>query len=360
VISAPLTLTASALTDGRPTFTESAPSVGTVVYDDSVEHTYLRTASFDHAARPTAMTLPVDPDWDPLGVDPSPEISGALEYDRRGLPARALLTVGALDPIPVVAAIEYLRDGLVSHIEYGDLGSAPVIESHTEYDVRRRPVRMTTTREPTAGAMAGELGEVSVVHDQRLEWDTASNLTALVDERLPSEWPDEFRPQTVEITHDSLYRVVGALFHYSTELGDDEDDDASNWRSTAAASNAVDPMRPEPADMVGSPSGGNRVRSLVWEWDWLGNMTEWTDDAQQFYERSIGDIQNGQDLASGPSAVGDERPSALYLSSNLDLVGEGGGWVELAATSPSSRCTASARRWARSTAVLRAGPKPSR
>jgi RHS repeat-associated protein len=324
VISAPLTLTASALTDGRPTFTESAPSVGTVVYDDSVEHTYLRTASFDHAARPTAMTLPVDPDWDPLGVDPSPEISGALEYDRRGLPARALLTVGALDPIPVVAAIEYLRDGLVSHIEYGDLGSAPVIESHTEYDVRRRPVRMTTTREPTAGALEGELGEVSVVHDQRLEWDTASNLTALVDERLPSEWPDGFRPQTVEITHDSLYRVVGALFHYSTDLGDDEDDDASDWRTNAAASNAVDPMRPEPAAMVGSPSGGNRVRSLVWEWDWLGNMTEWTDDAQQFYERSIGDITNGHDL--GASA----RPSALYVSTNLDVVTDGtGGWVEV-------------------------------
>jgi len=50
-------------------------------------------------------------------------------------------------------------------------------------------------------------------------------------------------------------------------------------------------------------------------------MTEWSDDAQQFYERSIGEITNGQDIAA--------RPSALYVTSNLELVGDGGGWVEV-------------------------------
>ena len=323
VISAPIPGDETTLLpDGRPFFDENTPSsAGTLTYDESVEHTYVRTAAFDHAARPTSMTLPVDPDWDPAGLDTAPAIRGRLEYDRRGLPARALLSVGTLDEIPVVAAIEYLRDGLVSHIDYGDLGSGPAIASDTEYDVRRRPTRMTTTRAPDAGALAGELGEVSIVHDQRLQWDAASNLTALVDERDPSEWPAGFRPQTVEITHDSLYRVVGALFHYSTEDGDDEDDTASNWRTAASPSNTVDPMRPVPAAMVGEASTGDRVRSLTWEWDWLGNMTEWTDDAQQFYERSIGDITNGQPI--------NERPSALYVASDLDIVGNGGGWVEV-------------------------------
>lgn len=304
---------------GRPMFEEDTFPTGTVVYDES--HTYVRSATFDHAARPVSMTLPADPDWDPMGMDPSPEILGELEYDRRGLPARALLTVGAGDPIPVVAAIDYLRDGLVSHIEYGDLGMGErAIESDTDYDVRRRPTRMTTTRDASPGALPDELGEVTVVHDQRLEWDAASNLTALIDERDPSEWPDQFRPQTVEITHDSLYRVVGAMFHYSTELGDDEDDEASDWRLSAEDSNDVDPMRPAPAAMIGD-APPDRVRSLTWDWDWLGNMTDWTDDAQQFYERSIGAITNGHGIEA--------RPSALYVATNLDVVGDGGGWVEV-------------------------------
>jgi RHS repeat-associated protein len=60
----------------------------------------------------------------------------------------------------------------------------------------------------------------------------------------------------------------------------------------------------------------------VWSWDWLGNMTEWSDDAQQFYERSIGDITNGQDVSA--------RPSALYVASSIDpMHPESSGWVEL-------------------------------
>jgi len=55
---------------------------------------------------------------------------------------------------------------------------------------------------------------------------------------------------------------VGALFHYSTEEGDDEDDDASNWRTNAVGPNGVDPMRPNPAAMVGTASTGS-LRSDV-------------------------------------------------------------------------------------------------
>jgi RHS repeat-associated protein len=321
VISPALPGATGALADGRPTFVEATGSVGTVVYDEAPGHTYVRTASYDHADRPLAATLPSDPDWDPLDTASSPTISGRLEYDRRGMPARALMRVGDGPEIPIVSAVEYLRDGLVSRVAYGSLDGRPVVESRTDYDARRRPVGMLTTRTPDVGALPDDLQSVSIVHAQRFEWDAASNLTAQVDERDPSEWPAGLRPQSVEITHDSLYRVVGALYHYSTESSDDADDVASDWRDAAAASNAVDPMRPDPATLVSTASSGNRVRNLVWEWDWLGNMTEWSDDAQQFYERSIGEIQNGQEV--------DQRPSALYVSSNLDEVGDGGGWLEV-------------------------------
>ena len=81
-------------------------------------------------------------------------------------------------------------------------------------------------------------------------------MAVIVDERDPEEWADGFRPQSVEIEHDSLYRVVSAMFHYSTPEGDDEDDVGTDWRDhangvgEATGPNDVDPMRPEPAPMV--------------------------------------------------------------------------------------------------------------
>lgn len=331
VIAAAPSIDTSSLGSGAlPTFTEPTVSASTVLYDEA--HTYVRTAQFDHAGRPTSMALPRDPDWDEDGLTNAPLVQGKLTYNARGLPATAELIVGDDDPIHVVRAIHYLRDGLVDLIQYGNQApsvgeSETVVASTTQYDERRRPTRLQSVR-PATGSTG--LRAVTAIADQVLVWDAASNLTALLDQRDASDWPAGNRPQSVEIQHDSLYRVVGALFNY-TEPGDGAPgspfesvgtDDATDWRDTAAASNSVDPMRPEPAAMV-TTSAPQRVQGLTWEWDWLGNMQEWTDDAQQFYERSIGDIQNGYEVGG--------RPSALYLASNMADVGAGGegGFVQL-------------------------------
>ncbi|MEM9074412.1 MAG: RHS repeat-associated core domain-containing protein, partial [Myxococcota bacterium] len=62
---------------------------------------------------------------------------------------------------------------------------------------------------------------------------------------------------------------------------------------------------------------------------WLANQTEWTDDAQSFYERSL-----GQNLGNGFEAG--LRPSALYFASNIRGPGGGsdpaidrGGWLKV-------------------------------
>jgi len=39
----------------------------------------------------------------------------------------------------------------------------------------------------------------------------------------------------------------------------------------------------------------DRSSHLTWSWDYLANQTEWTDDQQSFYERSLGAIVNGDD-----------------------------------------------------------------
>ncbi len=212
--------------------------------------------------------------------------------------------------------------------------------SRRTYDVRRRPVRMSTERTPTAPAPTpGEiptLGAVRVVTDQELVWDAANNLTAIVDHRDPDEWPDGDLPQSVHIRHDARYRVVNADYDYTqrTTRARTPHDDGTDWRRTATGPSAApgygnaaanDPMRSEPAPMV-VPTPDDRVVSLAWSWDYLANQREWNDDQSAFHERSIGQITNG-DQVTDPDAT---RPSALYLATNVDDgAGPGAGWVEV-------------------------------
>ncbi|MCZ7678644.1 MAG: hypothetical protein M5U28_07695 [Sandaracinaceae bacterium] len=52
----------------------------------------------------------------------------------------------------IVDGIEYLRDGLVETVTYGDgVGRDPTV-STTTYDIRRRPIRFRTDREATGSA----------------------------------------------------------------------------------------------------------------------------------------------------------------------------------------------------------------
>ena len=184
---------------------------------------------------------------------------------------------------------------------------------------------MTTTRGPTSSGVSGsELGAVTTVVDQQLVWDAVNNLTATIDHRDAAEWPAGHRPQTTLIGHDSLYRVIAADFAYTQLDGSRTDYDAgSDWRSEYGQTYASDPMRQEPAPMVADTTSANRVVSLTWSWDYLANQTSWTDDSHAFYERSLGAITNGNDESG-------QRPSAIYLASNIDLgTGPGAGWVEV-------------------------------
>ncbi len=293
-------------------------------------------ASYDHGGRPTAMTLPTDPDYDD---GPAPEIGGTLEYNARGLPSRVNLVVDAASRA-IVDELVYTRDGLVEEVHYGDdlegdgVSSRTPTVSFTTYDDRRRPIRMRTERAPNSH---GELGarpleDVTEPHNQMLVWDLADNLIAIEDLRDPTEWPDGFRPQSVRVTHDSLYRVAGAEYEYTQDSGSRtavDDTSASNdWRTEMAVGRTNDPMRTAPAPLV-SDEPDQRVVSMTWSHDWLGNMQSWDDDSAVFYERSLGDIVNGADL---PSEAPSRRTGALYVASNLPeepVTADDGGWVEV-------------------------------
>jgi len=248
----------------RPEQTEQAATSATVTYD--TDHTYVRTATFDNAGRPTGIELPQDPDFSGT----APHIEGLLTYNDRGLPSRATLEIDSVEQ-PIVESIEYLRDGLVSRIVYGDdddgSGSSRTpTESETFYDVRRRPIRMRTTRASTG---TGTLDEVTAVADQELVWDGANNLTAVVDHRDPDEWDAGHLPQTVTIGHDALYRVTRAEYLYTQSDGSRTTSDlGTNWRTNFTTAQSEDPMRTEPAGIAPGAllSAGQRVHTMSWGW----------------------------------------------------------------------------------------------
>ena len=293
---------------GLPPDTSDSPLTPVArVYDD--DHSYERRAVYDYGGRPVSMELPLDPDWETLGggSGPIPVIGGTLAYDERGLPSSVSLTVDGT-PRPIVGKLVYDEHGLVTEITYGDTMD-PKAVSTTSYDVCLRPYVFRTERDSTGGT-GTDLGLVTTPMHQRLLWDEANNLVRIEDLRDPAEWPWGFHPQTVDIFQDALYRVTDAEYTYSGSASGA--DDFGNWRNDMREHVADDPMRTAPAPAVVDLNAiGSRVQSLTWQYDWLGNMQEWTDDAHAFYERSLGDIENGADRATP------DRPAALHFATDI-------------------------------------------
>jgi RHS repeat-associated protein len=308
-----------------------------VVFDET--RTYAKSSAYDHANRPGGLVLPADVDR----AD-APRVIGRLRYDRRGLPESADLILarpgpaphaqgGAFSPAgaalvqPIIKRIDYTRDGLVERQVLGDDagGGRRPTETTMSYDVRRRPIQLTTVREAQVGPGDPDpLARVTVVHGQRFGWDQAANLRTIDDLRVPSEWPAGHRPQHKTIVQDALYHVAGVDYDYSVDSTTRSPFDAeTDWRAEVLRVGAADPMALVPAPRLGE-TPDDRVVSQTWSYDWLGNMSTWSDDAHAFAERSIGAIVNGADVAA-PA-----RPSALYLAADLGgPPARRGGWLEV-------------------------------
>jgi len=333
VIPTETTLSVAAGDDGRPRFNgaDETASVASVRYD--AIHTYTRSATFDHAGRVLTTTLPVDPDY--AGTGAAPVMSGRMQYYRSGAPKGAELGVDGTYR-PIVQRLSYTRDGLPAGTVYGDgvFTGRRATESSVVYDARRRPIQLFTSRTPAVDRPDQTLGDVTQVVHQRLSWDGSSNLCSVDDRRLASEWPAGHKPYSQTVYHDALYRVASVHYEYQAPNGEDSATSADgsqrapDWRDEEARHRAADPMRAEAAKMVSAPAD-RRVIDLEYSHDWLANMTDWTDDATQFYERSLGKIVNGNSVGTS-SASPALRPAALYLASNLvDAPAGEGGYVEL-------------------------------
>ncbi|MCB9629894.1 MAG: hypothetical protein H6725_21180 [Sandaracinaceae bacterium] len=232
---------------------------------------------------------------------------------------------------------------LPTRIDYGDATVTRGLHTETTYDERLRVRQSVATRGTPVGATG--LNAVTRVHDFRYVWDAVSNLREVSDQRLASEWAAGYRPWRQTIDHDALYRVNEIDINYRDDGGQfnaTQTDAATDWRAERTRPNqdgsshgARDPMRRRPAPMV-TTNAPERVRNLVYDYDWLANMTDWTDDAGVFYERSAGLLTSGSDAPDFNGWEPTHRPSAVYLSTNIsDAVGghsateDRGGYVWL-------------------------------
>jgi RHS repeat-associated protein len=321
-----------ALTIGNPPQLDTSDSVSAraVVFDGE---TYVLERSFDHASRARSIRLPVDSGY---SAGSAPRIGGVLDYNVRGLVARSAITIDQTAR-SIIDRVDYTRDGLPEELTYGDAfgGDREPTVSRLHYDIKRRPSRVSTVREPTAepgeSPISGRaLGGIATVADQQLIWDVGDNLIAVHDYRDPTEWRNGFRPVSYAISHDALYRIAGIDYDYTQDSGARVPSDAFvDYRAQLGQVEDQDPMRTEPAPLLPT-APSNRVASLTYEYDWLANMVDWTDDAGQFYERSLGRIDNGSEESGG-------RPSALRVASDLPTTSpasyqsgvDRGGYVEV-------------------------------
>ena len=104
-------------------------------------------------------------------------------------------------------------------------------------------------------------------------WATspASKITA-----SPAEWPATAKPVTRNFEYDDLYRLTRTVYQYGG--------------ATDSLEVAVRRRKPERVGRAAEPARLVRTRPTEqkYQYDWLGNITQSTDDQQAFWDRSTG------------------------------------------------------------------------
>jgi RHS repeat-associated protein len=206
---------------------------------------------------------------------------GALTYDANGLPKSATLGDAA----------RTRRD----YIYNADLRTEDVL-------TYRANLALWTNPPPGSPYVPAAPGEDPtrqlLLEDLHFSYDVVGNLTAIEDNRVPTEWPSSAKPTNRTFQYDDLYRLTRAS--YSAAGGSD------TWRSPFEAERS-DSSRPQPMPEVGF---SNRVAQQDYAFDWLGNIRQSTDEQHGFWDRSTGDRSHGTS-SSGPHQLRSASNRAL-------------------------------------------------
>jgi RHS repeat-associated protein len=230
-------------------------------------------------------------------------VSGAssvtTSYDERGNIGSVTSSYGSL-----VTSTQFDFDGQMLEYQYGDHAQTYAKRS---YDSLRRLSTSNVARSP-AWVQPGN-GYTLPSDDSTLEqileaktigYDLIGNPLTITDPSGTTKWPTGAARMTRTATYDDFYHVVTVT-------------------DNTGGDTYVQPYGPEFASGTDSPVPATivtpRVSSQTFNYDWLGNTTQSTDDQQIFYDRSLGTISNDPVYANRiTGAVGSTASDNLSVS----------------------------------------------
>jgi RHS repeat-associated protein len=271
-------------------------AVANVLTERYARRWYQRQFQYDAMDRPIRHTTGASV-AELMGVNgTTPESAVTCAYNRRGAIHSVSSSYGSL-----VAGIDRTADALVSKIQYGDVAGTTTA---FDYDFRRRRRSVQTYRGPPASAWPPNWSTSPpgtfqlLLQDEDYKYDVVGNPTEIHDYRIAEEWPAGAKPVSKLIEYDDLYRAVSIYY--------DPVGPSDPWTPPFTSENSayqanptnpdIDPRRALPMPQVNFT---HRVRTQRFDYDWLGNTENTTDDASGFYDRSLGAIQNGT-MTVGP------------------------------------------------------------
>ena len=239
---------------------------------------FRRTVEIDGAGRPVVETTGAS-----LNLGPGQRSAVLTTYTRSGAARQVDSDYGLL-----IHHVKRSAEGLTEEIQYGDGASTTTAFL---YDDLRRIHGATTFRAKQPDWVApGTPGDARysqqmLLQDEEINYDRVGNPIEIRDWRTSDEWPAGAKPVTRKMKYDDLYRVVQVDYQFP--------DGWDHWVDpfAAEAQPGLSSERPQPAPRR-SFAGGRRPMQQKWQYDWLGNTVANTDDANAFYDRSLGEIKN--------------------------------------------------------------------
>jgi RHS repeat-associated protein len=265
---------------------------------------YLTETKLDAPGRPietsTGVTTP-----ELLGADGKSFITA--RYSERGVMVESGSSYGLLSHQTRVDA-----DGRMLSMQLGDAADT---RCDYQYDTLRRlktvqtyragPELWTTPSYPVSTEATQQL----LLEDSEFSYDFGNNVREIRDYRIPEEWPDSAKPVTRSFEYDDLYRLTRSVYEYPSG--------ADTWQSPHEAENEGRSDGPKPSPHV---SFEQRIQEQRYQYDHLGNLIKTSDDAEGFYDRSLGLQQHGA-AGAGPHQLvtASNRASAAGSARQGDL-----------------------------------------
>ena len=213
--------------------------------------------------------------------------------------------------------------GAVTHQEFGDaaLTAADITYDASQnlqtYHLHRAPgpwvpykMRPPVKNDPN-NTLQADLTNLT------LGYDRANNLLSSIDLVDGNSWPGGTKPTSLTFTYSDDYRLTLLGAKYGSVSGLDK------FVSPFAANEALgDPTFP-PMQPV---STGNRISSQGYAYDWLGNIATTSDDADDFLDRSLGNIASGSNN-DGPNQIRSASLGRHELGAIYDAAGDLTAWT---------------------------------